>query len=68
MSAADQASSEAVPRKPPIAAGPSAGPIEDFEALLGKGNDLWADDTEFEAFLAQLRRWRQQDRDESRRQ
>ena len=43
-----------------------AGPIEDFEQLLGEGNDLWADDAEFEAFLVELRRWRQVDRDTSR--
>ena len=49
--------------KPPLA-GPTAGPVQDFDDLLGQGDDLWADDTEFEAFLAELRRWRQQDRDQ----
>jgi hypothetical protein len=34
--------------------------------LLGEGSDLWADDAEFAAFLAELRRWRKQDRDQSR--
>jgi hypothetical protein len=40
--------------------GLNAGPVADFDALLGEGSDLWADDTEFAAFLAELRRWRKQ--------
>ena len=27
----------------------------DFDALLGQGKDLWADDAEFDAFLTDLR-------------
>ena len=42
------------------------GPVADFEALLGNGTDLWADDAEYEAFLAELRRWRRADCDEGR--
>ncbi|HLW67453.1 MAG TPA: hypothetical protein VKS79_19215 [Gemmataceae bacterium] len=58
MSAANKLRSEDAPHKPPIIAAANAGIVEDFETLLGKGNDLWADDAEFEAFLAELRRWR----------
>jgi hypothetical protein len=53
--------------RPPILPGAEAGRVEDIEQLLGPGDDLWADDAEFEAFLAALRRWRQEDRDASRR-
>jgi hypothetical protein len=53
--------------RPPVLAGQAAGPVHDFEELLGQGNDLWVDDAEFEAFLAELRRWRRQDRDETQR-
>ena len=66
MSIAGKPLSKPAAYKPPIVAGRDAGPVDDFEALLGAGNDLWADDTEFEAFLAALHRWRKQDRDESR--
>jgi hypothetical protein len=65
MSVADQPASVPIPHKPPIVSGQSAGPVDDFEALLGEGNDLWVDDVEFEAFLAELHRWRKQDRFES---
>jgi hypothetical protein len=67
MSTADRWSSAPVPQELPIAVGLNAGPVDDFEARLGPGEDLWADDSEFEAFLVERRRWRQQDRDESRR-
>jgi hypothetical protein len=40
--------------QPPIVPGQDAGPVEDFDALMGEGDDLWADDAEFEAFLAEL--------------
>jgi hypothetical protein len=66
MSVADQPRSDSVIHKPPIVAGRDAGPVDDFEALLGTGNDLWADDAEFEAFLTALQRWRKHDRDEIR--
>jgi hypothetical protein len=68
MSITGQPRFEPVPRRLPILAGADAGPVEDFDALLGEGNDLWADDAEFELFLAELRRWRDRDRDESRQQ
>lgn len=66
MAITNQPSSEQVPPKLPIVPGVNAGPVEDFEALLGEGTDLWVDDAEFEAFLLELRRWRRQDRDGSR--
>jgi hypothetical protein len=66
MSRADQQRTQPIPPKLPIVAGLSAGPVEDFEALLGEGTDLWADDDEFQAFLTEWRRWRKQDRDTSR--
>jgi hypothetical protein len=66
MSIADQPSSKPVTHQPPIVAGMDAGPVADFDALLGEASDLWADDAEFAAFLAELRRWRKQDRDQSR--
>jgi hypothetical protein len=66
MSIADQPQAEPVPPKPPIVPGRRTGPVEDFDTLLGEGSDLWADDAEFEAFLAELRRWRKQDRENSR--
>jgi hypothetical protein len=37
MSVADQTRSEPVTHKPPIIAGRDAGPVHDFEALLGAG-------------------------------
>jgi hypothetical protein len=49
--------------RPPIRLGDLAGPVEDIEQLMGPGDDLWADDAEFEAFLAALRRWRREDRE-----
>jgi hypothetical protein len=52
---------------PPIRQGDLAGPITDLEQLMGPGEDLWADDVEFEAFLAALRRWRREDREARRR-
>ena len=66
MSIANEPRSELVSGKPPIVTGRDARPVEDFEALLGSGDDLWADDAEFEAFLTELYHWRKQDRDESR--
>jgi hypothetical protein len=66
MSIADQPSSKPVTHQPPIVPGLNAGPVEDFDALLGEGSDLWANDAEFAAFLAELRRWRKQDRHEIR--
>ena len=66
MSAARKLASDEVPRKPPIVPAANQGVVEDFESLLGEGSDLWASDAEFEAFLAELRRWRQPDADESR--
>ena len=66
MAIADESNSKQVSGKPPILAGRDARPVEDFEALLGSGGDLWADDAEFEAFLAELYRWRKSDRGESR--
>jgi hypothetical protein len=66
MSTARKLNSDDVPRKLPIIPAAGAGVVDDFEALLGQGNDLWADDAEFEAFLAELRRWRQPNGDESR--
>jgi hypothetical protein len=44
---------------PPAAhrVGPERWPVEDFDALLGEGSDLWADEAEFARFLAELRRW-----------
>jgi hypothetical protein len=53
-----------VPAQPPILAGQASGPVRNFDALLGEGKDLWADDAEFEAFLAALRQWRKEDREE----
>jgi hypothetical protein len=50
--------------RPPFVAGSAAGPVQDFEDLLGQGNDLWENDADFEAFLADLRRRRQQDREQ----
>jgi hypothetical protein len=41
---------------------PAVLPVTNFEDLLGQGDDLWADDAEFEAFLAWLRRSRQEGR------
>ena len=68
MSIADESNSEPAAPPLPVAQGASAGPVVDFEALLGAGDDLWADDAEFEAFLAELRRRRQQDREQHRQQ
>jgi hypothetical protein len=65
MSLADPLNSESRYR-PPIVLGANAGPVADFEGLLGEGTDLWADDAEFAAFRVELRRWRKQDRDERR--
>jgi hypothetical protein len=53
--------------RPLIVEGPEAGPTDDFESLLGPGDDLWADEEEFEEFLAALRRWRKEDREGTRR-
>jgi len=36
--------------------------VTHFEDLLGQGDDLWADDAEFEEFLAWLRRSRREGR------
>jgi hypothetical protein len=47
-----------------LAAEPDVPPVTDFEQLLGQGDDLWADDAEFEEFLAWLRRSRQEGRSE----
>ena len=55
MSLTNQQRFEPVPRNPPVVAAQDAGPVVDFDALLGEGNDLWEDDAEFEAFLAQGR-------------
>ncbi len=66
MSVADRPSSESNYRRPPMVRGTNAGPVEDFETLLGEGTDLWADDAEFAAFLVELRRWRKLDWDENR--
>jgi hypothetical protein len=52
--------------RPLILVGPKAGPVDDFELLLGVGDDLWADDAQFEAWLAALYRWRKEDRQTSR--
>ena len=38
-----------------LAAEQGVKPIDNPEELLGKGSDLWADDAEFEEFLAWLR-------------
>ncbi len=53
--------------RPLILVGPEAGPVDDFDQLLGAGDDLWADDAEFEAWLAALYRWRKEDREASHR-
>jgi hypothetical protein len=66
MSAARKLAPDEMPRKLPIVPAANQGAVEDFESLLGEGNDLWASDAEFEAFLTELRRWRQPDADESR--
>jgi hypothetical protein len=42
-----------------LAAEQGVGPVERAEDLLGQGDDLWADDAEFEQFLAWLRESRQ---------
>lgn len=41
-----------------LAAAQGLGPIEHPEELFGQGADLWADDADFEAFLAGLRQSR----------
>jgi hypothetical protein len=46
------------PARPPEA--PNGFVVTDFDALLGKGNDLGRTDEEFEEFLAQFRRWRRE--------
>jgi len=66
MSTSDRPTSQALHHRPPIIEAAVAGPIEDCEQLLGEGSDLWEDDAEFEAFLVELRRWREVDRDISR--
>ena len=66
MSIVDRSSSQPATHKPPIVTGRDAHPVEDFEALLGSGSDLWADDAEFERFLTELHRWRKQDWDKRR--
>ena len=68
MSIADKSSSDLNSRQLPVVLGRDAGRVDDFEALLGDGHDLWSDDAEFNAFLNALRRWRNQDREGSRRQ
>ncbi len=66
MSTHDQPPPEPAACRPLIVPGRAAGPVEDFEALLGEGSDLWADEHEFEAFLTELRQWRKRDRDQNR--
>ena len=68
MSITDPLHLEPAPPPLPLVSGVNAGPIADFETLLGAGDDLWTDDAEFESFLSALHRWRMQDRDQSRRQ
>jgi hypothetical protein len=59
------AAAASIPAQPPVLTGQDAGPVRDFDSLLGEGADLWADDAEFAAFLAALRHWRKQEREES---
>jgi hypothetical protein len=66
MSISDRPTPQTLHHRPPIVEAVVGGPVEDIEQLLGEGSDLWADDAEFEAFLVELRRWRQMDRDTSR--
>lgn len=66
MSIVDEAQHEPTPQPLHVIRGSGAGPAHDFEALLGAGNDLWTDDAEFEAFQVALRRWRNQDRTQTR--
>jgi hypothetical protein len=43
-----------------LAAEQGVAPLTDFDALFGKGKELWADDAEFDAFLVGLRESRRE--------
>jgi hypothetical protein len=45
-----------------LAAEQGIAPMTDFDVRLGQGSDLWADDAEFDAFLARLHEIRREGR------